>query len=77
MDRSSHLIEAVPDRLEGAPVARQRRCSDEFKTAVVIWSLEPTANVSVLAREIGYCHRSYSAGGPRRPSAQCKFCLKF
>lgn len=52
-DRSFHLIEAVPDRLEGALVARRRRWSDEFKAAMVARSLEPGANVSALAREIG------------------------
>ena len=52
-DRSFHLIEAVPDRLEGAPVGRRRRWSDEFKAAMVARSLEPSANVSALAREIG------------------------
>jgi transposase len=52
-DRSFHLIEAVPDRLEGAPIARRRRWSDEFKAAMVARSLEPGANVSALAREIG------------------------
>lgn len=52
-DRSFHLIEAVPDRLEGAPVARRRRWSDDFKAAMVARSLEPGANVSALAREIG------------------------
>ena len=52
-DRSFHLIEAVPDRLEGAPVARRRRWSDEFKAGMVARSLEPGANVSALAREIG------------------------
>lgn len=52
-DRSSHLIEAVPDRFEGAPVARRRRWSDEFKAEMVARSLEPGANVSALAREIG------------------------
>jgi transposase len=52
-DRSFHLIEAVPDRLEGAPVARRRRWSDEFKADMVARSLEPGANVSALAREIG------------------------
>ena len=52
-DRSFHLIEAIPDRLEGAPVARRRRWSDEFKAAMVARSREPGANVSALAREIG------------------------
>mgnify|MGYP003137435309 FL=1 len=52
-DRSFHLIEAVPDRMEGAPVARRRRWSDAFKTEMVARSLEPGTNVSALAREIG------------------------
>ncbi|WP_143009494.1 transposase, partial [Pelagibacterium luteolum] len=52
-DRSFHLIEAVPDRLEGAPMARRRRWSDAFKAEVVARSFEPGTNVSALAREIG------------------------
>ncbi|MBF0679593.1 MAG: transposase [Devosia sp.] len=52
-DKSFHLIEAVPARFEGAPVARRRRWSDEFKAEMVARSLEPGANVSALAREIG------------------------
>lgn len=52
-DRSFHLIEAVPDRMEGAPVARRRRWSDGFKAEMVARSFEPEANVSALAREIG------------------------
>jgi transposase len=52
-DRSFHLIEAVPDRMEGAPVARRRRWSDAFKAKMVARSLEPGTNVSALAREIG------------------------
>ena len=52
-DRSFHLIEAVPDRMEGAPVARRRRWSDAFKAEMVTRSLEPGTNVSALAREIG------------------------
>src|SRR5690606_594677 len=52
-DRSFHLIEAVPDRLEGAPMARRRRWSDAFKAEMVARSFEPGANVSALAREIG------------------------
>jgi len=52
-DRSFQLIEAVPDRLEGAPVGRRRRWSESFKAELVARSLEPGANVSALAREIG------------------------
>ncbi|WP_332717534.1 transposase [Pelagibacterium nitratireducens] len=47
------MIEAVPDRMEGAPVARRRRWSDAFKAEMVARCLEPGANVSALAREIG------------------------
>lgn len=39
--------------MEGAPVARRRRWSDEFKAEMVARSLEPGTNVSALAREIG------------------------
>jgi transposase len=52
-DRSFHLIEAVADRVEGAPVAGRRRWSDGFKAEMVARSFEPGANVSALAREIG------------------------
>lgn len=52
-DRSFHLIEAVPDRMEGAPVAQRRRWSDAFKAEMVARCLEPGTNVSALAREIG------------------------
>lgn len=52
-DRSFHLIEAVPDRMEGAPVAQRRRWSEAFKAEMVSRSLEPSVNVSALAREIG------------------------
>lgn len=51
-DRSFHLIEAVPDRMEGAPVTRRRRWSDAFKAEMVARSFEPGANVSALAREL-------------------------
>lgn len=52
-DKSFQLIEAVPDRFEGAPVVPHRRWSDSFKSEVVARSLEPGVNVSALAREIG------------------------
>jgi transposase len=52
-DRSFHLIEAVADRIEGAPVARRRRWSDAFKAEIAARSCEAGANVSALAREIG------------------------
>ncbi|WP_256467258.1 transposase [Bradyrhizobium sp. 30] len=46
------MIEAVADRLEGAPRLR-RRWSDEFKAQVVTEALEPGASVSAIARRIG------------------------
>jgi transposase len=52
-DRSFHLIEAVADRIEGAPVAARRRWSDAFKAEMAARSCEAGANVSALAREIG------------------------
>jgi transposase len=47
------LIEAVADRIEGAPVAGRRRWSDAFKAEMAARSCEAGANVSALAREIG------------------------
>jgi len=50
--RTFHMIEAVADRLEGAP--RQfRRWSDEFKAQAVAASMESGASVSAVARRIG------------------------
>jgi transposase len=47
------MIEAVPDRLEGAPLQLRRRWSDEIKEQAVADSLVPDANVSEVARRIG------------------------
>jgi transposase len=47
------MIEAVPERLEGAPLRLRRRWSDEFKEQAVADSLAPGANVSEIARRIG------------------------
>lgn len=52
-DRSFHMIEAVPDRLDGAPSQLRRRWSDEIKEQAVAESLVPGANVSEIARRIG------------------------
>ena len=52
-DRSFHMIEAVPDRLEGSPSQLRRRWSDEFKEQAVAESLASGANVSEIARRIG------------------------
>ncbi|WP_172626818.1 transposase [Bradyrhizobium ivorense] len=51
--RTLHMIEAVADRLEGAPRQLRRRWSDEFKAQVVTEALEPGASVSAIARRIG------------------------
>lgn len=51
--RTFHMIEAVADRLEGAPRQLRRRWSDEFKAQVVAEALEPGASVSAIARRIG------------------------
>jgi len=47
------LIEAVTERLDGAPVSERRRWSDEFKERAVAAALEPGVNVSALARRLG------------------------
>ncbi len=44
------MVEAVVERLDGAPVSGRRRWSDEFKARVVAASLEPDINISALAR---------------------------
>ena len=51
--RTFHMIEAVADRLEGAPRQLRRRWSDEFKAQVVAEALEPGASVSAIAHRIG------------------------
>ncbi|MGY3587075.1 transposase [Bradyrhizobium sp. USDA 4341] len=51
--RTFHMIEAVADRLEGAPRQLRRSWSDEFKAQVVTEALEPGASVSAIARRIG------------------------
>lgn len=50
---SLQLIEAVTERLDGAPVSKWRRWSDEFKEKAVATALEPGVNVSALARRLG------------------------
>ncbi|UQD86217.1 transposase [Bradyrhizobium elkanii] len=47
------MIEAVADRLEGAPRQLRRRWSDEVKAQVVTEALELGASVSAIARRIG------------------------
>ena len=50
---SFQLVEAVVERLDGAPVGERRRWSDEFKAQAVTAALEPGVNVSALARRLG------------------------
>ncbi len=50
---SLQLIEAVTERLDGAPVGERRRWSDEFKERAVAAAMAPGVNVSALARRLG------------------------
>jgi transposase len=52
-DRSFHVLEAVPHRLEGGPDRPRRRWSGEAKTALIEETLKPGANVSAIARQAG------------------------
>ncbi|MGY9046272.1 MAG: transposase [Rhodobacterales bacterium] len=47
------MIEAVVERLDGAPVGEPRRWSDEFKAQAVSGAMAPDINVSALARRLG------------------------
>lgn len=51
--RNFHMIEAVTERLEGAPRQFRRRWSDEFKERAVAEAMEPGASVSAIAHRIG------------------------
>ena len=50
---SFQLIEAVVERLDGAPVGERRRWSDEFKAQAVAAAMAPDVNVPALARRLG------------------------
>lgn len=52
-DKSFYMIEAVSDRLEGAPLQSRRRWSDEFKARAVARSFAPDTNISAVARDVG------------------------
>lgn len=52
-DRNFHMIEAVSDRFEGAPLTPRRRWSDDIKARAVAELLVPGANVSAIARRVG------------------------
>jgi len=47
------MIEAVVDRLEGAPLQPRRRWSEAFKEQAVAEAMVPGANVSAIARRLG------------------------
>jgi len=47
------MIEAVTERLEGAPRQFRRRWSDESKEPAVAEAMEPGASVSAIAHRIG------------------------
>ena len=52
-DRNFHVIEAVPERLEGAPQRVRRNWSEAFKAQLIAETLTPGANVSAIARREG------------------------
>jgi transposase len=52
-DKSFHVLEAVPHRLEGGPDRPRRRWSVEAKMALIEETLKPGANVSAIARQAG------------------------
>ncbi|MBX5044988.1 transposase [Rhizobium lentis] len=61
------MIEAVAERLEGAPRQLRRRWSDEFKAQAVAEALEPGASVSAIAHRIGFIPPSSSVSGVLTP----------
>lgn len=61
------MIEAVTERLEGAPRQFRRRWSDEFKERAVAEAIEPGASVSVIAHRIGI-HPSPITGDEGHPA---------
>ncbi|TIM41521.1 MAG: IS66 family insertion sequence element accessory protein TnpB [Mesorhizobium sp.] len=52
-DRSFHILEAVPNRLEASPQRARRRWSAQAKARLIEATLKPGANVSAIAREAG------------------------
>jgi len=51
-DRTFHVVEAIVDGDEAGATVR-RRWSDDFKERAVAATLEPGANVSAIARQMG------------------------
>ncbi|MBU6473688.1 MAG: transposase [Alphaproteobacteria bacterium] len=47
------MIEAVPERMEGAPRRVRREWSEAFKAQLVAETLAPGANISAIARRSG------------------------
>jgi transposase len=52
-DRSFHVLEAIPSRLEVSPERPRRRWSAQAKMALIEETLKPGANVSAIARQAG------------------------
>ena len=52
-DRSFHVLEAIPSRLDVSPDRPRRRWSVEAKMALIDETLKPGANVSAIARQAG------------------------
>ena len=52
-DRSFHVLEAIPSRLEVSPEWPRRRWSAQAKMALIEETLKPGANVSAIARQAG------------------------
>ena len=67
--RNFHMIEADPERFEGAPRQFRRRWSDDFKERAVAEAMEPGASVSAIARRIGI-HPSQLFGWRRDARAE-------
>ena len=49
---TNQFIEVRAERLDGAPVGERRRWSDDFKDRAIAASLEPSVNISALARTL-------------------------
>lgn len=52
-DRSFHVLDAIPNRLEVSPERPRRRWSAQAKMALIEETLKPGANVSAIARQAG------------------------